>query len=52
MLITTYGFTVGEPAYVMNTSDMDWSPTLLLGHKKLDQEKSKERKRKVRDIMI
>ena len=41
MLITTYDFTVGEPAYVMNTSDMDWSPTLLLGHKKLDQEKIK-----------
>ena len=49
MLITTYGFTVGEPAYVMNTLDMDWSPTLLLGHK---NKKSKECKRKVRDIML
>ena len=38
--------TVGEPAYVMHTWHVDWSPTLLLGHKKLDQDKIKRAQEK------
>ena len=46
LVITTCGFTVGEPAYVKNTSDMDWSPTLLLGHKSLIKKNQKSTREK------
>ena len=52
LVITTCGFTVGEPAYVMNILDIEQSLTLLLGHKNLIKKESKEHKRKMRDIML
>ena len=30
---------IGKPAYHMNTCDVDWSPSINLGHDKLDHNK-------------
>ena len=42
-------FFTGEPAYHMKTSHVDWSPTINLGHNKIDGDKLRNAQQEQRE---